>query len=954
MDSEPTQDPKPVEPIKVSIRHGDLAYARHPVLVGHYRGDVIINAEKQLDRRFCLALSHRSTLGLYPGRHGTHVVFFSDDKRAKPSGAIVVGLGQVGGLTPVLLQSGVRDALIDFALQVSKWPDERFDTASGARSAAVSCLLVGSGTAGVTVGDSVGSIVRAALQANEQIEKAREQLVKANEQLDTITRQVSIDYIEFIDVYRDMALNVADALQSLLEDKGLDEKVKWEPSVIDEGEGRLYRLRSTEPEGWWHPLEIVQERIDEKWLGLRFIASNDGARAEVTKAVGQLRLAESFITDATNTWASNDEVGKTLYEILLPNRLKEITQHRGNLVLLVDEVSARYPWEALEDRWDANKCPVAIASGMVRQLKTTQFRPRPAYALSKTALVVGNPTLKWSLFRDLPGAKKEGDAVADLLKAAGYRVDRRVGQLMRSVVEGLHMERWRILHLAGHGVHEFPIEKDKVYPTSDERAAEPESDDAQKTSQKKQLVSGMVIGKEAILTPGDVEQMRWTPEFVFINCCYLAKSTSDTPRRFNELAANLGVQFINMGVKAVIAAGWAVHDDASHEFAKTFYDHMLNGGQTFGEAVRLARKHIWDTFKETANTWGAYQCYGDPGFRLTGEGTAQQPTKRTAYHSPCELIADLENLSEQIRVQSGDTNGDTAPVEQWRKDISASIALIPKAKRKEWAKRADVAAAIGFACGEINEWVKAITFLETAVKAEKSSCPLRVVEQCANFKVRHAAKQWSKCAPADRDRKRDEYVGIIQKAIAHLKSLSDLAETEERSNLMGGAYKRLALVHLEPSDRCGALKEMARYYEKAYLKRNNAYAFTNWATALMLTDPTIAMTKGRSVRADAVGLQQALAKKVAKEPNFWDSAAIADIDLVCLIVAWFGAASATLNEEAATLKEDVIGGYRRACERGASPRERGSVIENLNFVIEMIESPEDPLRKAVQEIRDSL
>src|SRR6516165_2957464 len=116
MDSEPTQDPKPVEPIKVSIRHGDLAYARHPVLVGHYRGDVIINAEKQLDRRFCLALSHRSTLGLYPGRHGTHVVFFSDDKRAKPSGAIVVGLGQVGGLTPVLLQSGVRDALIDFAL----------------------------------------------------------------------------------------------------------------------------------------------------------------------------------------------------------------------------------------------------------------------------------------------------------------------------------------------------------------------------------------------------------------------------------------------------------------------------------------------------------------------------------------------------------------------------------------------------------------------------------------------------------------------------------------------------------------------------------------------------------------------------------------------------------------------------------------------------------------------
>ena len=33
----------------------------------------------------------------------------------------------------------------------------------------------------------------------------------------------------------------------------------------------------------------------------------------------------------------------------------------------------------------------------------------------------------------------------------------------------------------------------------------------------------MVIGRDIFLTPGDIEQMRWVPELVFINCCHLGK-----------------------------------------------------------------------------------------------------------------------------------------------------------------------------------------------------------------------------------------------------------------------------------------------------------------------------------------------------------------------------------------------------------------------------------------------
>ncbi len=69
-----------------------------------------------------------------------------------------------------------------------------------------------------------------------------------------------------------------------------------------------------------------------------------------------------------------------------------------------------------------------------------------------------------------------------------------------------------------------------------------------------------------------------------------------------------------MGVRAVVAAGWAVQDNAAKEFAQKFYEYML-GGETFGRALKTARIHVYENFSDS-NTWGAYQAYGDPDYRL--------------------------------------------------------------------------------------------------------------------------------------------------------------------------------------------------------------------------------------------------------------------------------------------------------------------------------------------------
>ena len=70
---------------------------------------------------------------------------------------------------------------------------------------------------------------------------------------------------------------------------------------------------------------------------------------------------------------------------------------------------------------------------------------------------------------------------------------------------------------------------------------------------------------------------------------------------------------------------------------------MLSGDVAqFGDAVRTARKAIYDSHRNT-NTWGAYQCYGDPGFLLhVGTGSTAAPPK--SYVAQPEFILDLKNL----------------------------------------------------------------------------------------------------------------------------------------------------------------------------------------------------------------------------------------------------------------------------------------------------------------------
>lgn len=924
-------DERPVAPtIEVSISHGDLSYARHPVLVGHYLGDSILSAESVLDRQLKGALKHLLDLGLYPGRLNTHRVFFNDDPGGKPGGAIVVGLGQVGELTPGLLQSVVTSALLDYALQVSQWPDTRFGQPGAPRNASVSCLLVGTSAGGMAPSDSVEAILRGAADANERL------------MLADLDNRVTIDKLEFLELFEDLALTATDALRSILMDGELAAAVRWPDQILKQGQAGRRRVHFDEAPGWWHRLEISEDENQPNTL--RFNFSTDRARAEETLSRGQLTLADAFIKTASASARSNQEVARTLFEMLLPVRIREQAPRQSNLVVLVDECSARYPWELLEDRWSRDNRPPAVRAGLIRQLKTPVFRDRPAHAVKARALVVGHPDLSgWELFADLPGAREEAGKVAAQLAAEGFNVADCIDQRTDTILEYLHKDAWRILHLSGHGVHDFSLDAE-ASATDLKQTGRSEKD------QKKQKLSGMVIGRDTILTPGDVEQMRWVPELVFINCCHLGKTGGGADLDRGALAANLGVQFIRMGVRAVVAAGWAVNDEAALIFADTFYRHMLDGDE-FGEAIRNAREETWLRVPN-ANTWGAYQCYGDHSYRLHRDGKGS-PWVPRPFSSPVELVVELENLASELKV------GGEALERNVEQTISAISKRVPAVKNEAWLKRADVAAAMGLAWGEAGRWPEAIEWLEKALHGAKGDCPIRAVEQCANYKVRLAADEWramKQTAEEDRESKRQETIRTIESSILEMDLICQRAATVERLSLLGSACKRLALVQNQAEPRKEALLNMANYYHQAVEMGDggNPYPFTNWASAQLLLrrmDPKLEQIDLTKLHADADRMEEVLSSRNAVDPNFWDSASVADIELVRLLVRCEGRKK--LPQACQSLVERIITTYRNAIQRGASPRETASVIENLDFLLTLIEQ-RSPLNDAIRQIMGAL
>jgi hypothetical protein len=428
------------------------------------------------------------------------------------------------------------------------------------------------------------------------------------------------------------------------------------------------------------------------------------------------------------------------------------------------------------------------------------------------------------------------------------------------------------------------------------------------------------------------------PELFFVNCCLLGKidpATETDHLRANRpaLASSVAVQLIKMGVRAVVAAGWEVNDDAAASFAESFYDGLLDG-RDLGTVAKDARGEVYGKYP-SSSTWGAYQVYGQPDFRLPSvEEKRRHSPDPIVFASPAEAVATIEGIEVKGEVGGGRDRDDD------RRELCRTEEAVAA---RGWLGRAEIRSSLAKAFAQLKDFDKAIEHYSAAAIVEEAHVPVRAIEQRLNLIARQAADS----PKGSDDRKEKE---VLEKIHASTKALKQLiwacGETLERLSLVGSSYKREAL-RTNGKDRSTALKEMRRYYRKArkHGQASGARAiFYPWSQELAAA-AVISLREGTPVRLDFNALRRSLPPDATSD--FWQQILPADLAML------EGAANGRLTTEE---QDAIVAGYIDIWNHVGTAREASSVLDQLTFLINMLDDQDlsqTPQRTALVEgLRD--
>lgn len=679
--------------LEVIVLNADLRFGEQALLVGHYRSASLTGAEAVVDVLLDARMSGALNAGLYPSAAGAHQVFgntcavVKDDAPCLDA-VIVAGLGDEGELRVADLVYTVRQAILAYAQRLSEQPGDAF-----ADGFSLSATLLGSGGSGITAGSSALAIVQGAHEANTRLG-----------QVDGWPR---LRQLTLVELYLERA---TDAWHTLQMQEQADRKLLHLVGKIHFGTGALRRPPDSSYRGTTYDFisALQQPSLDAGHPGIAYTLDTRRARAEVHAHRAQATLVRELVSKASNDPASDPEIGRTLFNLLIPIEMEPFLGGSSEMVMELDAGTAGIPWELLDTSLEtdaADKRPWAIRSKLIRKMRQEQFRTnlRPA-SVGDKVLIIGDPKTASPLYPSLPGARREAIAVAQTLTRPGsglgadqvtLRADENDAQ---AILIALLKDPYRIVHIAGHG--------------------EPGPQ------------GGVVLSADnTYLGVNEISAMRSIPDLVFLNSCHTAAGDVAAilqPYDRAQFAANVAESLIRIGVRCVVAAGWAVTDDAAETFATAFYVALLNGSR-FIEAVGIARSAAWNGYPDS-NTWAAYQCYGDPDWRwhsMRQSDTARRlavPLKEefSDLASPASLSIALETLAVQSQLGGVPREVQLAKLQYLASELGAL-----------WGGIGAVADGFGYAYESAGYPDLSIAWYQKAVCAEDGSASLRAAQHLA-------------------------------------------------------------------------------------------------------------------------------------------------------------------------------------------------------------------------------
>ena len=695
-------------PMRVRVVTGDLAFARHPVIVGHFLGDSIAGAEASLDLALNSSLKKRYALGVYPGAVGTAMVV------PAPGGAcprgVVIGLGDIGEFSPGMIRAALISGLLELGLS-----PHRPDGEDG-----VSLILLGTRAGTVSSSDTLTATLAALTEAQRRL---AEQGLRP------------FPDVDFIALYKDDSHKIWHTLRRFEQSPHYRDSFILEREVVYSA-GAQRRLMRLEDPDFWRAIQITAADAAKGEVGYRFVAVGERARAEGYLVGADETFVSKFIRAAQNRQLEAAPT-RALFQLIWPPELKQSSQDDRNLRLILDVAAAALPFELMDDRPTpaegeaVHSRPPAVRRGMLRQLIQSRFaRLQTSPRGGRRALVVGDPRggVVAPDFEPLAGAREEAEMVAALLENEGYEVVRLIGNSVTpdQVVEHILQGGWTILHVSAHGIYNYAFRTDR-----DEAKAK--GWDGKGSSYTGPRHTGIVLGDRLTLSPSILQSMPDPPVLAFLNCCDLASVNPGDEARLRasarpEFAASFAGELIALGTRAVIAAGWEVSDAGALIFARSAYRELLANNQGFGDAVRIARGDVYDAEPDDA-TWGAYQCYGEPDWRLHPDSEIKvRSWPSPVFASPTEAIAAIEGIRSRAKL------GGARRHFGMLKRLAVIDSMLGKLG---WLERDGVREHLGHAYLALGEPGRALEHFEEALKQDAGPT-LRLVEALADIRIHEA------------------------------------------------------------------------------------------------------------------------------------------------------------------------------------------------------------------------
>ena len=849
--------------LRVTVINGDLKFVREPLLLGHYRSMRLTGTEAVMDRLIGRSMSEKVKAGSYPDAPGSNHVFANRScdedypgRVPRPEAVIVAGLGPEGELRAVDLVHTVRQAVIEWSQRESE------KRSGGAAGFELASTLIGSGGSGVSAAQSAQLIAQGVREANERLAKIRWPVVA---------------HLHLIELYLERATEAWRSLQVQASSSPAQYVVT---GSIQSSRGAMKRPLESGYRG--ADYDLISAISDQDAAGNPYIAytlDTKRARTEIRAQATQAPLLRRLVEAASNDGSVDDQIGRTLFRLLVPVELEPFLGGSLEMMIEVDPGTAGIPWELLDANvpGSGDRRPWAIRSKLIRKLRVSAFRREARDAGTEDKiLVIGEPLCDPTLYPRLPGARAEANAIVRRLTALGALGPDKVVALIspddeaqpgpdaRTIINALMARDWRIVHISGHGEPPARFAGDATA----EGGAEPVDGDPR----------GVVLSERSFLGPREIESMRVVPELVFVNCCHLAaRNPAQLAGKYDRarFAATVAEKLISIGVRCVIAAGWAVDDTAASTFATTFYDGILNG-RRFLDAIADAREAAQ---LAGGNTWAAYQCYGDPDwiFRRDAADAQGVASPLNEFAGIASSIG-LENALETLQVQSK-YQGRTGEAQRMR------IRFLEDRFSLQWGSIGRVAAAYAMAWDALGDRRAAICWYERAVAAEDGTAPTWAIEQLANLRVRDAWDDVERSRAGGKHGARPKAtqaaLRAIDAAIDLLSKLIAIQPSVERSSMLASAYKRRVMVQGAAGNRAnGDLAKMRSCYAEAERLAKGARLSNAFYPMLNLVAADLLLRRGSKSAvppARSREVREVLEAAMRDDPEFW--AAAGEIEL---------------------------------------------------------------------------